>query len=111
MGPAGRAASPGFVGVGQVADRLSRFAVDRFKTSVGHGLRFLLSGDDQLIGTHLKAEEFFGGGDLLPVSQAGSEPQAREADGESDQNESESDGGAGFHGIFLKRDSRLNRGG
>ena len=64
------------------------------------------------ISTHLKAEEFFGGGNLLPVSQAGSEPQAREAEGESDQDESESDGEVGgFHGIFLKRDHRLNRGG
>ena len=71
----------------------------------------LIPAGELAIGTHLKAEEFFGGGDLLPVSQAGSEPQAREADGESDQDESESDGEAGFHGIFLKRDNRLNHGG
>lgn len=54
-----RIGAVGFVGVGQVADRLSRFAVDRFKASVGLGLRFLLSRDDQL---NLRADFGFGEG-------------------------------------------------
>ncbi len=54
-----RIGAVGFVGVGQVADRLGGFAVDRFKTSVGLGLRFLLSRDDQL---NLRADFGFGEG-------------------------------------------------
>ena len=54
-----RIGAVGFVGVGQVAERLSRFAVDRFRASVGLGLRFLLSRDDQL---NLRADFGFGEG-------------------------------------------------
>ncbi|MCH7684970.1 MAG: BamA/TamA family outer membrane protein [Gemmatimonadetes bacterium] len=54
-----RIGAVGFVGVGQVADRLSTFAVDRFNASVGLGLRFLLSRDDQL---NLRADFGFGEG-------------------------------------------------
>ncbi len=54
-----RIGAVGFMGVGQVADRLDGFALDRFKTSVGVGLRFLLSRDDQL---NLRADFGFGEG-------------------------------------------------
>ncbi len=54
-----RIGAVGFVGVGQVADRLGGFAADRFKTSLGLGLRFLLSRDNQL---NLRADFGFGEG-------------------------------------------------
>ena len=55
----GRLGAVGFAGVGQVADALDAFALDRFKTSFGMGLRFLLSSEDHL---NLRADFGFGEG-------------------------------------------------
>ena len=54
-----RLGAVGFVGIGQVANTVSKLAVDRFKTSAGFGIRFLLSGADQL---NLRADFGFGEG-------------------------------------------------
>ena len=54
-----RVGAVGFVGIGQVANTVSELAADRFKTSAGFGIRFLLSSADQL---NLRADFGFGEG-------------------------------------------------
>lgn len=54
-----RIGAVGFAGVGQVAGALDAFAPDRFKTSFGIGLRFLLSREEHL---NLRADFGFGEG-------------------------------------------------
>ena len=54
-----RLGAVGFVGVGQVADDLSGFGLDRFRPAGGLGLRFLLAGDEEL---NIRADFAFGEG-------------------------------------------------